>query len=95
MRQSERGPDTDAVTANPSARYVLAAGDDAPRVLDECRDGLVDRVGGVVVVLTDPTTALRLVRSGGGHVHVYDREQDARAGLALFVRSPVLNRGPR
>jgi hypothetical protein len=95
MRELGRPPDTDAVSATASARYVLATGDDAPRVLDECGSGLVDRVGGVVVVLTDATTALRLVRSGGGHVHVYDREQDARAGLALFVRSPVLNRGPR
>jgi hypothetical protein len=76
-------------------RYVLAAGDDASRVLDECPASLVDRIGGVVVVLTDATTALRFVRSGGGHVHVYDREQDARAGLALFVRSPLLARPPR
>jgi hypothetical protein len=47
------------------------------------------------VVLTDATTALRLVRSGGGHVHAYDREQDARAALTLFARSPLLARGPR
>jgi hypothetical protein len=85
------------MSSDPSARYVLAAGNDASRVLDKCPAGLVDRFGRVVLVLTDATTALRLVRCGGGrvHVHVYDRERDARAGLGLFVRSPVLSRGPR
>jgi hypothetical protein len=95
MRRPRACPDTDGVSPTVPPRYVLAAGDDASCALDECPAALVDRVGDVVVVLTDATTALRLVRSGGGHVHAYDREQDARAALTLFARSPLLARGPR
>jgi hypothetical protein len=71
-------------------RYVLAVGDDARRVLDECPASLVDRLDHLVVVATNATTATWLVSSGGGHVHVYDTEAAARAGLELFRRSPIL-----
>jgi hypothetical protein len=76
---------------------VLAVGDDARRVLDECPASLVDRLADVVLVMTDASTALRLVRSGGGHVHVFDSEDSAGAALELFTRSPLvaLGRGPR
>lgn len=47
--------------------------------------GLVDRFGDIALVLTDATTATRLVRSGGGHLYVHDSEEAARAALALFV----------
>jgi len=59
-------------------------------VLDECPASLVDRLDRAVLVVTNPTTATWLVSSGGGHVYVYDTEEDARAGLALLARSSVV-----
>jgi hypothetical protein len=88
MRRDGRVAETFCVSAPPI--YVLAAGRDARRVLDECPASLVDRLDQAVLVVTDPTTATRLVSSGGGHVYVYDTEDAARSGLSLLGRASLV-----
>jgi hypothetical protein len=62
-------------------RYVLAGGADTVASSTSPPTGLVDRSGGFSL-LTDATGATQPIRSGGGHVHVYDSESAARAALA-------------